>query len=347
MKLINFSILFVLIALTSCKTVKYPDLKDGLYAEIQTTKGDILLQLTYDKTPFTVANFVSLSEGTNTYVTDSIKGKRFYDGLKFHRVINDFMIQGGDYLGTGEGGPGYTFPDEFPKDSLNNLFLKHDKPGVLSMANAGVETNGSQFFITHKDTPWLDGKHSVFGQVVVGQEVVNTIVQDDIIKKIEIIRIGKEAKKYDALKVFDSSMKKYLAAQRLKEEQFELQKSEFLSKMGENAAQQLPSGLKILIKEKGVGKQIVSGVKVQVHYSGYFVDGKMFDSSVSRGMPFEFTPGVDPMITGWTEGITRLTEGSKAVFFIPYYLAYGDQPRPGIPAKSDLIFEIEVLKVFK
>jgi len=347
MKLFKILILFFLFSLTACKSAKYSDLKDGLYAEIQTTKGDILLELTYEKTPFTVANFVSLAEGTNKSVTDSLKGKHFYDGLKFHRVIKDFMIQGGDYLGTGEGGPGYTFPDEFPKDSLNNLLLKHDKPGVLSMANAGAETNGSQFFITHKDTPWLDGKHTVFGQVVIGQEVVNLVAQDDVIKKVEIIRIGKEAKKFDATKVFDSSMKDYQDAQRIKEEQFEKQKAEFLSKMGENTAKQFTSGLKILIKEEGKGKKVESGLLVQVHYSGYFVDGKMFDSSFNRGVPFEFRPGVDRVIAGWTEGIPMLREGAKAVFFIPYYLAYGDVARPGMPAKSDLIFEIEVLKVSK
>ncbi|MDP2088421.1 MAG: peptidylprolyl isomerase [Flavobacteriaceae bacterium] len=345
MKLFKFFILFILLSLTACKTAKYPDLKDGLYAEIQTTKGDILLQLTYDKTPFTVANFVSLAEGTNTNTTDSIKGKPFYDGLKFHRVIKDFMVQGGDYLGTGEGGPGYSFPDEFPKDSLNNLLLIHDKAGVLSMANAGPETNGSQFFITHKDTPWLDGKHTVFGQVVFGQEVVNNIEQDDIMKKIDIIRVGKDAKKFDAAKVFKSLMKVYKDAQRAKEEQFEKEKSEFLSKMGESAAKQLPSGLKILIKEEGKGKKVESGLLVQVHYSGYFVDGKMFDSSFNRGVPFEFRPGVDRVIAGWTEGIPMLREGTKAVFFIPYYLGYGDVERPGMPAKSDLIFEVEVLKV--
>ncbi|MDP3353018.1 MAG: peptidylprolyl isomerase [Flavobacteriaceae bacterium] len=347
MKLFKISILLILLSLTACKSAKYPDLKDGLYAEIQTTKGDILLELTFDKTPFTVANFVSLAEGTNKSVTDSLKGKLYYDGLKFHRVIKDFMIQGGDYLGTGEGGPGYTFPDEFPKDSINNLLLIHDKPGVLSMANAGAETNGSQFFITHKDTPWLDGKHTVFGQVVVGQEVVNAIAQDDIMKKVEIIRVGKEAKKFDAAKVFESSMKDYKDAQRVKEEQFEKEKAEFLSKMGESESKQLQSGLKILIKEEGKGKKVASGLLVQVHYSGYFVDGKMFDSSFNRGVPFEFRPGVDRVIAGWTEGIPMLREGDKAVFFIPYYLAYGDMARPGMPAKSDLIFEIEVLKVSK
>lgn len=347
MKLIKFSVFLVLISLTACKTAKYPDLKDGLYADIQTTKGDILVQLTYEKTPFTVANFVSLAEGTNKKVTDSIKGKPYYNGLKFHRVIKDFMIQGGDYLGTGEGGPGYQFPDEFPKDSLNNLLLKHDKAGVLSMANAGPETNGSQFFITHKDTPWLDGKHTVFGQVVVGQEVVNAIEQNDLLKKVEIIRVGKNAKKFDAAQVFESQMKDYEEAQRIKIEQLEKDKAEFLARMNEGAAKQLQSGLKILIKEEGNGKKVESGMLVQVHYSGYFVDGKKFDSSVDRGQPFEFRPGVDRVIAGWTEGIPLLREGTKAVLFIPYYLAYGDMPRPGIPAKSDLIFEVEILKVTK
>ncbi len=347
MKLIKLSILFILLALTACKTAKYSDLKDGLYADIQTSKGDILLQLEYEKTPFTVANFVSLAEGINTHVTDSLKKKRFYDGLKFHRVLKDFMIQGGDYLGTGGGDPGYSFADEFPKDSLNNLLLLHNKAGVLSMANSGADTNGSQFFITHNATPWLDGKHTVFGQVIVGQEVVNVIEQNDLIKKIEIIRVGKAVKKFDAAKVFEQKMKNYEDAKRLKVAQLEKDKADFLSRMNEKEAKQLTSGLKILIKEAGKGKKVENGMLVQVHYTGYFVDGKKFDSSVDRGVPFEFRPGVDRVIAGWTEGIPMLREGDKAVLFIPYYLAYGETPREGIPVKSDLIFEVEILKVMK
>ncbi|MBS3993730.1 MAG: peptidylprolyl isomerase [Bacteroidetes bacterium] len=347
MKLVKLLLMVSIITLTACKTVKYPDLKDGLYAEIQTTKGDILLQLTYQETPFTVANFVSLAEGTNTLTTDSIKGKKYYDGLKFHRVIKDFMIQGGDYLGTGEGGPGYQFADEFPKDENGNLLFKHDKAGVLSMANAGAETNGSQFFITHKDTPWLDGKHTVFGQVLIGQEVVNAIEQNDLMKKVEIIRVGKEAKKFDASKVFVQKMQEYKEALRLKEIEFEKTKADFLAKMGEKEAKQLQSGLKIFIKQEGKGKKVETGLLVDVHYTGYFVDGKKFDSSVDRGESFQFRPGIDRVIAGWTEGIPMLREGTKAVLFIPYYLAYGEQPRMGIPAKSDLIFEVEVLKVTK
>ena len=169
---------------------------DGIFAEIETTKGKIVLRLEYKKTPVTVANFISLAEGTNPKVSETYKGKKFYDGLKFHRVIKDFMIQGGDPLGNGTGGPGYAFKDEITD-------LKHDKGGILSMANSGPKTNGSQFFITHKETSWLDGKHTVFGSVVTGMEVVNAIEQNDVINKITIVRKGNEASKFNATKVFE------------------------------------------------------------------------------------------------------------------------------------------------
>ncbi|MDD4527057.1 MAG: peptidylprolyl isomerase [Candidatus Margulisbacteria bacterium] len=144
--------------------------KGTIRATIKTSKGAIRLDLFLDKTPFTVSNFVNLAN------------RGYYDGLKFHRVIDDFMIQGGCPLGTGTGGPGYNFQDEFCAE------LKHDQPGVLSMANSGPSTNGSQFFITHGKTPWLDGKHTVFGKVVAkkDQEVVNKITQGDKIESIKI-----------------------------------------------------------------------------------------------------------------------------------------------------------------
>lgn len=181
--------------------VDMKDLPDGLYANMQTSKGDILLYLEFQKTPLTVANFAGLSEGAIENKAKPL-GTPYYDGLKFHRVIADFMIQGGDPSGNGSGGPGYKFKDEFHSD------LKHNSPGILSMANAGPFTNGSQFFITHKETPWLDGKHTVFGHVVRGQEVVNAIAQGDTINHIEIIRHGKEAKKFDPVAIFNAAKEK-------------------------------------------------------------------------------------------------------------------------------------------
>jgi cyclophilin family peptidyl-prolyl cis-trans isomerase len=175
---------------------KKPKLEKGLYAEIQTTRGTILIKLEFEKTPLTVANFVGLAEG-KIKNTAKAEGVPYYDGLKFHRVIANFMIQGGDPMGNGMGGPGYSFKDEFLPE------FRFTGPGILAMANAGPKTNGSQFFITHKETPWLNDRHTIFGHVITGQEVVNAIQQDDVIEKVKIIRKGRPAKKFKAEKVFE------------------------------------------------------------------------------------------------------------------------------------------------
>ena len=171
-------------------------LADGLYAEFNTSKGKILIQLEFEQTPLTVVNFVGLAEGTKNYSKDGgpakSQGKPFYDGLTFHRVIPNFMVQGGDPMGSGRGGPGYRFKDETRPE------LKHAGPGILSMANAGPASNGSQFFITHVATPWLDGKHTVFGHVVEGLEVVNKIAMGDKIETLKIVRVGEKAKAFKA-----------------------------------------------------------------------------------------------------------------------------------------------------
>ncbi|MGG8495735.1 peptidylprolyl isomerase [Tenacibaculum sp. TC6] len=347
MRLIKLFILITTITFSACKTVKYPNLDNGLYADIQTNKGDILIKLHEKEVPMTVANFVSLAEGNNPKVADSLKGKRYFDGTKFHRVIRDFMVQGGDFTGTGRGDAGYKFPDEFPLNEKGELIYKHDKAGVLSMANSGANTNSSQFFITHKATPWLDGKHSVFGMVQLGQKVVDTIQQNDYINHVEIIRVGNEAKQFNAPEVFESELAN--VAQKEEERRIKLEeaKQRFQEEKGIKDAVATDSGLKILSLQKGSGKEVNPALPTTVHYTLYLTDGRKIDSSIDKGQPFVFTINEQSLIAGWKEGVKTMREGDKSRFFIPYYLGYGDRGIGPIPPKSDLIFEVEVLKVGK
>lgn len=335
--------------------------QDGIFAEINTTKGKIVIELEYQKTPITVANFISLAEGKNTQVTEALKGKPYYDGLKFHRVIADFMIQGGCPKGDGSGDPGYKFVDEFTD-------LTHSGSGILSMANAGTGTNGSQFFITHKETPWLDGKHTVFGHVVSGQEIVDKIAQNDVINSIVIIRNGKEAKKFKAEKIFKAYFEKKEENDRIQNAKNETIKkslaeiaAEKQKKQAELEAQKLkeakdkaikefanatttPSGLKYIVLQEGTGNKPVATSNVKVHYTGMFLDGKIFDSSVQRGETIDF--GLNQVIKGWTEGVQLMKEGAKYKFYIPSNLAYGERGAGGvIPPNTDLIFEVELIKI--
>lgn len=340
-----------------CKT-QHPDLEAGLYADIQTNKGSILLKLAYDKAPITVANFISLSEGKNPKVSEEFKSKKYYNGIKFHRVIPDFMIQGGDPTGTGSGGPGYQFDDEFSD-------LTHKGPGVLSMANAGPGTNGSQFFITHKATPWLDGKHSVFGEVISGQEVVDSIQQNDQIEEVVIIRKGKEAKQFDAPDVFVTyfDQKEIIAKER--EAKLNAIKNTNISKFDalKSTATTTKSGLQYQITTKGSGIAVKSTNKATVHYAVYFVDGTLLETSkleiaeandkvnIQRKNGNQYNPiqaavgPDDSMIEGFKEGLRLLSQGDQATLFLPYTLAYGANGGQGIPPQSDLIFEIEVVSV--
>ncbi|HBK82630.1 MAG TPA: peptidylprolyl isomerase, partial [Flavobacterium sp.] len=265
MKKINLLLIVLLVFFTSCKKSKYDDLGDGLFAVIATSKGDIVVTLEYKKTPITVANFVSLAEGKNQYVDEKFKSKPFYDGLKFHRVIENFMIQAGDPLGTGEGGPGYKFKDEFDKT------LKHNKKGVLSMANAGPGTNGSQFFITHIETPHLDNMHTVFGHVVKGMDVVNSIVKDDTISTITIIRNGTEATQFDAISMFNNYYKNEAKALKIAAEKTKivsLEKEKYLKEKRKSATK-TASGLEFVIVKKGSGSKPKAGTQVFIHYAGY------------------------------------------------------------------------------
>jgi len=278
-------------------------MQDGLYAKLNTSKGAILVSLEYKKTPGTVGNFVALAEGQMENAAKP-QGKPYYDGLTFHRVIPNFMIQGGCPLGTGTGNPGYQFDDEFHAD------LKHDGPGVLSMANAGPGTNGSQFFITHIETPWLDGAHTVFGKVQEGQDVVDSIEQGE--RRLEEERKARQAE---------------------------------LDKLAAGF-EQTKSGLRYKIIQKGDGAQPQKGQTVKVHYKGQLADGTVFDSSYKRNQPLEFNVGVGQVIAGWDEGIGLLNVGDKARLVIPSDLGYGSRGAGGvIPPNATLIFDVELMDV--
>lgn len=309
-------------------------MQDGLYAKFHTSKGEILVALEHEKTPGTVGNFVGLAEG-NLENKAFPQGKPYYDGLKFHRVIPDFMIQGGDPKGTGTGGPGYTFEDEIHPD------LKHDSPGTLSMANAGPGTNGSQFFITHIATPWLDGKHTVFGKVVEGQDVVDSIKQGDKIEKLEIIRQGESAEKFNAVEEFRS----FTGAKAEREAAAKKQQEEMLGELSQGF-EKTSSGLRYKIEEKGSGPKAEKGKTVSVHYKGMLPDGSVFDSSYSRNQPIDFALGKGQVISGWDEGIQLLNVGDKARFVIPSHLAYGERGAGGvIPPNATLVFDVELVAV--
>jgi len=306
----------------------------GLYTKIKSSKGDILLKLEFEKTPGTVGNFVALAEGK---MENSVKpqGQKYYDGLKFHRVIPDFMVQGGCPQGTGTGNPGYSFEDEFHAD------LKHDKPGILSMANAGPGTNGSQFFITHVPTPWLDNKHTVFGEVIEGQDIIDLISQDDIMEAVEIIRVGKAAEAFNAIEAFRSF-------EGAREQKIAEAKAKMDAELDKLAAgfEKTDSGLRYKILQKGNGEKASKGKNISVHYKGQLTDGSVFDSSYQRKQPIDFTVGVGQVIKGWDEGLQLLQVGDKARLVIPSPLAYGSQGAGGvIPPDATLIFDVELMDV--
>ncbi|MFT5215775.1 MAG: cyclophilin family peptidyl-prolyl cis-trans isomerase [Glaciecola sp.] len=407
MKLIKSSIaifsLALMLSATSCNdNGRYSDLGDGIYAEIVTNNDTMVAKLFYDKVPLTVSNFIALAEGTHPMVNEKFKGKKFYNGLTFHRIMNNFMIQGGDPEGSGMGGPGYKFGSEF------DITLKHDKPGILSMANSGgLNTNGSQFFITDAPTPWLDGYdangdlkdctqpkvgcHSVFGEIVVGLDAADTISnlpvgqgnkpnEDVIIKEINIIRVGYEARKFDAAKTWETELP-LLEEKRVKAEEDAKKEAEDAQKASEamfnEAAAELlltlndyksktttsDTGLMTYVITKGTGEKVKQGDNVMVWYEGYFADGKLFDSNrkdveekfgklnpqkAERGMYSPMPMLVSPdaqIVAGFKEGVANLSVGEKIYIYLPSHLAYGEAGRGNIQPNTDLSFIIEMVEI--
>ena len=309
-------------------------MENGIYAKFNTAKGAILVKLTHDLTPGTVGNFVGLAEGN---IENKVKpqGTKFYNGLKFHRVIPDFMIQGGCPQGTGTGDPGYKFDDEFHPS------LKHNRPGVLAMANSGPGTNGSQFYITHIPTDWLDNKHTVFGHVVEGQDIVDSVEQGDVLESIEIVRVGEEAANWNAIEAFIT----FKGARNKRDIALKAEAEAAMEKLAAGF-EKTESGLRYQFIQRGEGKKAESGKTVAVHYEGSLENGKVFDSSYPRKKPIEFRLGQGQVIEGWDEGIALLQVGDKARFVIPSHLGYGSRGAGGaIPPNATLIFDVELMEV--
>lgn len=365
MRKLTFLVLILSLTLGSCQN-KYPDLEEGIYAEFITSKGDFVAKLHHEQAPLTVSNFIDLAEGNNEMVDSIYKGKKFYNGLVFHRVIKDFMIQGGDPLGTGSGNPGYKFPDETTQE------LQHTGKGILSMANSGPGTNGSQFFITLKETPWLNGKHTVFGEIAIGQDIVDTIglveveagskpVEPVTMLEVNIITVG--GVKLPSFKEGMVTIEKKKKESLEKKNKIAAEVAKEFNSINEKA-EELPSGLKKYITTKGTEVQPKLGTKVLVYYAGYLADGTLFDSNMVEvakkfevwdhtredGGGYKPTPmdySLDAqLISGFREGLLSMKVGEKATYFIPAHLGYGERGYPPvIPPSSDLIFELEVVEI--
>lgn len=370
--IIQVLVLGLALLVTSCKD-QYPDLKDGMYAEFVTSKGVMVAQLFYKKAPYTVANFVSLAEGTNTLVDSIYRGKKFYNNTIFYRVVDSFIIQGGDPTGKGTGNPGYRFDDEFNPD------LKHDQPGILGMANSGPNTNGSQFYITETPQPNLDNTHTVFGKLVLGLNVLDSItnvkvskrdqrpVKDVVLKKLNIIRKGLKANAFDANDIFINHFAELERLEKIKQakQQALMESTRKKFKKQQDQAELLPSGLQYTITKQGTGEHLTETSKVLVDYAVYFENGKLIETSnleTAKAMgavnekrktedtykPIVASLSADArMIAGFKEGLKQLRVGDKATLFIPYHLAYGESGNSAIPPKSNLIFEVHVIDLAK
>ncbi len=318
--LVIFTLLF--------STFSIANLDDGIYAHLTTSKGEITVELAYKKVPLTVTNFIALSEGTKA--SNKELGTPFYDGLVFHRVIDEFMIQGGDPKGNGTGGPGYMFADEFSD-------LIHDRPGVLSMANSGPNTNGSQFFITHVPTPWLDGKHSVFGSVVEGIDVVNSVKQGDILEAVRIERVGEEANQFAANEdsfnaLISKANENILASLKLRQQDFE----SYVSSTYPNA-KETDLGYFTRVSKQGDGVSPSKGQIVSVDIALKANTGEVMRAA---GSPIPFILGNGEIISIIEENAQEMTIGEERTVIATYESVFGDAPSGNIPQDAFIIFDL-------
>jgi cyclophilin family peptidyl-prolyl cis-trans isomerase len=325
----------VLLALAAVESAfaQTKNLPDGLYAEITTNRGVNLVSLAFEKAPMTVSNFVGLAEGT--IKANGQTGKKYFDGLTFHRVVPGFVIQGGDPKGDGNGGPGYQFPNEVRPD------LKHDSAGVMAMANAGPNTNGSQFYITLAPTPNLDGGYSVFGKVSQGMDVVQKIQQGDVMKTVRILRVGAAATAFVVTqKSFDDLVAKATAAVADAGRKAREAALADIRKKWPNLIT-TKTGLMYEILTNGSGASPQKTSTVSVKYTGMLLDGTVFDTTDNRGAA---SFRADQVIPGWTEALLAMKKGEKRRLVIPPELGYGERGYPGvIPGNAFLVFEVELL----
>jgi len=317
--------------LSACQ--RQPELSNGLYANIQTNRGRIMLRLEYEKVPLTVANFVGLAEGT----LDVTGGKPFYDGLSFHRVIPDFVIQGGDPSGDGTGGPGYEFPDEFESS------LRHNAAGMVAMANYGQHTNGSQFYITHKATPWLDDKYSIFGKVVYGIDVVGKIQPGDSIKKVSIVRVGDKASNFRTDQATWAVMLEsaWAITRQLRQDDRSIMLAAILGRWPELA----PTGLgmyRYVVKE-GAGRQARRGDLAKLNYKALLSDGIIFENTEAYNTLLELELGVGQVTLGLDRAVEGMKLGERRIVAVPPELAYGNAGSDGIvPPGAYIVYDIRL-----
>lgn len=328
------SLCLVAATIVSCQQAS--KLPEGLYARMKTSKGEVLLKLDHEGAPLTVCNFVGLATGK----LDAANGKPFYDGLGFHRVVKDFVVQGGDPSNDGSGGPGYAFADEFSPNT------RHDGPGIISMANAGPNTNGSQFFITLKETPWLDGVHSAFGRVVEGMEVVRKIEQGDKIESVRIERSGAAAKAFKVdQKTWNGLNAKALEAGRKRAEARRADDIALIAQTWPDLKAD-EDGIFQKVLAAGTGPVPETGATVQVTYKGTFLSGQVFDASELHGGPYEFRVGQGQIITGWDKVVASMRKGERRFVVIPPELAYGEKGAGGvIPPNAFLAFDLTLVGI--